>query len=205
MSFYIASAAKKGKKIVQAYGSILCSCPSLIKSTACYSILFSSQHAFDLDTRKFTDDLSVCQENVDASFSACPCLCLLEALKIWSELDSFCRKRQSLVLKGLAPADGKPLIKRAGEPVGHLMKHGHLGFTWRGLGVHHTLPVLHRELCSQLCALRCCSVFTHAFSNTAHTKPPLFFLCFLTQLGAIAERDIIVLHDENIHVKMHSL
>ncbi|MEQ2256400.1 hypothetical protein ILYODFUR_023807 [Ilyodon furcidens] len=101
MSSYNASAAKKNKKKHQTFHCILCSCPSLIKSTAHYNILSSSQHAFDLDTRKFTDDLSVCQENDDASFSACPCIRLLEALKTWSELHSFCSKSQPLVLKGL--------------------------------------------------------------------------------------------------------
>lgn len=48
----------------------------------------SFQHASDLDTRKFTDDLQVCK-NLDASYSARPCIHLLAKMKIWSELDSF--------------------------------------------------------------------------------------------------------------------
>lgn len=51
---------------------------------------------------------------------------------MWSELHSFSSRGQRLVLEGLGASWWKSLIKRAGEPVGCLMKQGHLGFTRGG-------------------------------------------------------------------------
>lgn len=88
--------------------------------------------AFDLDTRNIHWWFTGLRKNLDASYLDRPCIHLLDKLKIWSELDSFSSRGQRLVLEGLGASWWKPLIKRAGEPVGRLMKQGHLGFTWGG-------------------------------------------------------------------------
>lgn len=159
--------------------------------------LSSFQFASDLDITTLRDDLQVCKNNV--AYSAHQWLHLLEKLKIWSELDSISSGGQWLVLEGLGASWRKPLIKRAGEPAGCLMKQGHLGFTRGGrvsITTHQCWTIVH---CSSMLRNILSLKRNVKYGSYKSSPPPVPSLT----LFAITEGDVIAMHDEIVHVMVH--